>query len=315
MTQTNHSKTLTYLNGQPVKHLSVQDRAVQYGDGFFTTLLVVNDRVLNWSAHWRRLRQSAERLQFAALDESLLLQQTAQAVAAFNPECNATHIVKLLVSRGESGRGYAIPERATPLVLVQISHAPTQVTVSQSATKMPALNFPPPMALQVQVCNTHTSIQMQLAGIKHLNRLDSVLAQTEVRQKQQQEGIMLNALEQVVGGTQSNVFMIKAQTLITPKLHLSGVEGTTRYQLSHLAPLLGLRWQEADLSLEELLSADELFLSNAVRGIMPIKQLEQQCFSTKQGIEIHHSWNQWQAENALFLKGDLCTKGCTDKKG
>lgn len=303
MTQTNPLKSLTYLNGQPTEFLSVQDRAVQYGDGFFTTLLVVNDRVLNWSAHWRRLRLSAERLQFSALDESQLLQQTAQAVVAFNPECNATHVVKLLISRGKSGRGYAIPERATPLILVQVSTAPIQITVQQSSEQTAPLNFPPFMALQLGVCDTQTSIQMQLAGIKHLNRLDSVLAQTEVRQKQQQEGIMLNALEQVVGGTQSNVFMIKAQTLITPKLHLSGVEGTTRYQLSRLAPLLGLRWKEADLSLEELRLADELFLSNAVRGIMPIKQLEQQLFSIEQGIAIHHAWNQWQAENTLSLKG------------
>jgi len=302
MTQTNHSKTLTYLNGQPTEFLSVQDRAVQYGDGFFTTLLVVNGLALNWSAHWRRLRLSAERLQFAALDESQLLQQITQSVMQFDPACAQTKVVKLLISRGQSGRGYAIPEHASPLVLVQVSTAPIQITVQQSKTQTVPLNFPPPMALQLDVCHTQTSIQMQLAGIKHLNRLDSVLAQTEVRQKQQQEGIMLNALEQVVGGTQSNVFMIKEQVLITPKLHLSGVEGTTRYQLSRLAPLLGLRWKEADLSLEELRLADELFLSNAVRGIMPIKQLEQQHFSTQQGIAIHHEWNQWQAENALSLK-------------
>jgi 4-amino-4-deoxychorismate lyase len=304
MTHTSHSNSVTYLNGQPIDALSVQDRAVQYGDGFFTTLLVVNEVALNWSAHWRRLQITAKRLHFATLNESQLLQQITQSVIQFDPACAQTKVVKLLISRGQSGRGYAIPKKVQPMMLVQVSTAPIQVAVvKKDGITMSQLNFPPPMLLILETCHTQANIQVQLAGLKHLNRLDSVLAQTEVQQKQQAEGIMLNAMGHVVGGTQSNLFMIKDQVLITPKLHLSGVEGTTRYQLSRLAKSLGLRWQEMEICLEALRLADELFLSNAVRGIMPIKQFEQQCFSTKQGTAIHHAWNQWQAENALFLKG------------
>ena len=295
--------TVTYANGQPIETISTHDRALHYGDGFFTTLLVVDHWVLNWSAHWRRLNISAERLQFSRLDESQLLQQITQAVVQFDPDGGLTKVVKLLVSRGVSGRGYAIPENATPLVLVQVSRAPVEVEITSQTTKhLPVLNFSPPMLLQLGVCKTQATVQSQLAGIKHLNRLDSVLAQTEVRQQQHQEGIMLNAFGHVVGGTQSNVFMVKGQTLITPKLHLSGVEGTTRYQLSRLADAFGFVWQEAELSLEALLLADELFLSNAVRGIMPIQQVENQRFSTEQGLVLHQKWNQWQAEHAHLLE-------------
>ena len=307
MTNTHHvNKTVTYLNGQPIDTVSVQDRALHYGDGFFTTLLVADECLFNWSAHWRRLRRSAERLQFSALDESQLLQQITQAVVQFDASFSTTKVVKLFVSRGESGRGYAIPRQALPLVFVQVSVAPIQIECTQqTVTKTQQLNFPPPMALQLAFCQTQVSIQMQLAGIKHLNRLDSVLAQTEVRQKQHQEGIMLNALGHVICGTQSNLFMIKAQTIITPKLHLSGVEGTTRYQLKQLVAGLGLRWQETDICLEQLQQADELFLSNAIRGIMPIQQLEESTFAMEQVHNLHHAWNQWQAENILCLKSLL----------
>lgn len=306
MTNTPYANApLTYLNKQRVDSISVLDRSCQYGDGFFTTLLITHQSVLNWSAHWRRLTMSANRLHFAALNQTTLLQHIAHAVQAFEQDekkhdghlNHPTYVVKVLISRGESGRGYAIPSQANTLIFIQISQAPFRVDVTQEC-----LNFPPPMALQLDVCQTQISIQTQLAGIKHLNRLDSVLAQTEVRQKQQQEGIMLNALDQVICGTQSNLFMIKAQTLVTPKLELSGVEGTTRYQLSQLAAILGLKWQEADLTLTQLQQADELFLSNAVRGIMPIKQLEETTFATEQSDSLHHAWNRWQSENRLCLK-------------
>ena len=298
------NKTQTYLNGQLVDAVSIQDRALQYGDGFFTTLLVVDDFLLNWPAHWRRLRTSAERLQFATLDESQLLQEVAQAVRLFDPSLSTTKVVKLLISRGKAGRGYAIPKQASPLVFVQVSTAPIQVESQQQANaKTPLLNFPPPMALQLERCQTQISIQMQLAGIKHLNRLDSVLAQTEVRQKQHQEGVMQNAFGHVICGTQSNLFVVKGQTILTPKLHLSGVEGTTRYQLQKLVVHFGFQWKEADMDLAQLQQADELFLSNAVRGIMPIQQFEQNVFATEQSNIFYHAWNQWQAKNSLCLKG------------
>ncbi|VAW49847.1 Aminodeoxychorismate lyase, partial [hydrothermal vent metagenome] len=271
-------------------------------------LLVVDDFLLNWSAHWRRLRISAARLQFAALDEPQLLQHIAQSIHLFDPLSCSTKVVKVLVSRGEAGRGYAIPKQASSQVWVQVSTAPIQVEcLQQTPAQAPILNFPPPMALQLERCQTQVSIQIQLAGIKHLNRLDSVLAQTEVREKQHQEGIMQNAFDQVICGTQSNVFLIKGQTILTPKLHLSGVEGTIRYQLQKLAAGLGFRWKETEIDWAQLQQADELFLSNAVRGIMPIQQFETTSFATEQSTALYHAWNQWQATNSLCLKS-LCLK-------
>ncbi len=302
--------SITYINGKAIESIPIQDRALHYGDGFFTTILVADRFILNWSAHCRRLKQSAVRLQFLALDESQLLQQIEQALTQFKDQIKSkqhtTYIVKVLVSRGVSGRGYAISETFHPVTLVQVSLAPFTVMVgiervAQNEPQTLKLNFPPPMALQIECCQTQASIQAQLAGVKHLNRLDSVLARTEVAKKQHQEGLMLNALGDVISGTQSNVFLLKDRTLITPVLDLSGVEGTTRYQLSQLAQAKGFDWQERRVTLNELHHADELFLSNAVRGIMPIQQLEHTSYATTETLKIHQAWCQKQAQLAYAL--------------
>ena len=311
MSQSSEQATsITYVNGKAIESISVQDRALHYGDGFFTTILVAGRFILNWSAHYRRLKQSAMRLQFLVLDESQLLQQIAQALTKFKAqtksEHHATYVVKILFSRGVSGRGYAILDSFYPVMLVQVSLAPLTVEMStesvvSSEPQALKLNFPPPVALQIECCQTQASIQAQLAGLKHLNRLDSVLARTEVAQKQHQEGLMLNALGDVIGGTQSNLFLLKDRTLITPILDLSGVEGTTRYQLSQMVQALGFDWQERRVTLNELYQADELFLSNAVRGIMPIRQLDQTPYATTETLNIHQSWCQQQVKLAYTL--------------
>jgi len=135
--------SVTYLNGHAIESVGVQDRALHYGDGFFTTLLVVDEWALNWAAHWTRLKKSTLRLRFNTLDESQLLQQIAQAVTQFNlqngDESPATRVVKVRVSRGISGRGYAIPEFFEPVILIQVSTAPLKVAVT------PKINLPPPL--------------------------------------------------------------------------------------------------------------------------------------------------------------------------
>ncbi len=124
---------------------------------------------------------------------------------------------------------------------------------------------------------------------------------------------MLNALAQVVSGTQSNVFMLKGNALITPALDLSGVEGTTRYQLSQHIHELGLSWQARPVTLKELHQADELFLSNAIRGIMPVKQFEQTEYPSTLTLNIHQWWNDKQAQFAVPLPSISLKKSPKEK--
>ncbi len=297
----NSSEVTTIVNGSLIDAVSVRDRGLQYGDGFFTTMLVTGDQLLNWPGHWRRVQQAASRLQFPAMDELELFTQVKQAIAVFNytkSTIESNKVVKIIFTRGVGGVGYQIPEKPLISTILQVALAPIQIE-REAETNLPM--FAQPQAIEIGLCETLCGIQPQLAGLKHLNRLENVLARSEIAHKGLPEGIMLNAYQQAIGGTQSNLFLIKGHRLITPQLTDSGVEGTTRYQLSQLAGSLDLVWQEANLLITDLMQADELFLANAVRGIMPVNLFNQKRYPTIKTFEIHQAWSTWQRENAVSL--------------
>lgn len=300
----NPSAMTTIINGSLIDSVSVRDRGLQYGDGFFTTMLVTGDQLLNWPGHWRRVQHAAHRLQFPAIDEQALFTQVKQAVAVFNytkSTIESNKVVKIIFTRGIGGIGYQMPEMPQISTILQVMPAPIHIE-REPQTHLPI--FSQPQAIELGVCKTLSGIQPQLAGLKHLNRLENVLARSEITAKSLAEGVMLNAYQQVIGGTQSNLFLIKGNNLITPLLTDSGVEGTTRYQLSHLAEGLDLIWQESTLVLADLLQADELFLANAVRGIMPVNLFHHRTYTNIKTFEIHQAWSKWQRENAVSLSLD-----------
>ncbi|MDG6778281.1 aminodeoxychorismate lyase [Thiomicrorhabdus sp. zzn3] len=291
----------TWVDGQPQNQIEIADRALQYGDGFFTTMLVSGNRLFNWSAHWRRLQSSAERLGFATLDEvqalSLLrpVLQKAVELRPTQPFC----VLKIIVSRGAGGIGYQPPAEAVGRVIIQLMPHPLFRTENELRAPLPPID--------AMICQTQAGIQPQLAGMKHLNRLENVLARAELAASAPPffgEGIMLNADEEVISGTQSNVFVIQGQTMLTPPLTRCGVEGTTRYQLQFLAKHLGLVWQEQRLTLQHLQDAPALFFSNAVRGIMPVQHLVHNgvnvaTYEVEAVVQIQQAWSDWQNDNAL----------------
>ncbi len=297
----NATEMTTIINGSLIDSVSVSDRGLQYGDGFFTTMLVTGDQLLNWQGHWRRVQQAAERLQFPALDEQELFTQVKQAIAVFNytkSTIASNKVVKIILTRGAGGIGYQMPDTPQISTILQVTLAPIQIE-REAGTNLPL--FSQPLGIDLGLCETLCSIQPQLAGLKHLNRLENVLARSEIVKKGFVEGLMLNAYQQVISGTQSNLFLIKDHHLITPLLKDSGVEGTTRYQLSQLAASVGLTWQESTLVLEDLKQAEELFLANAVRGIMPVNNFDQRTYPNIKTLEIHQAWSNWQRENVVSL--------------
>ena len=301
LTDLNHSAMTTIINGSLIDSVSVRDRGLQYGDGFFTTMLVTGDQLLNWPGHWRRVQQSASRLQFPEIDEQDLFTQIKQAIAVFNytkSTVNSNKVVKIIFTRGVGGIGYQMPDRPQINTILHVTPAPIEIE-REPDTHLPIFMQPTPIDLGL--CETLCGIQPQLAGLKHLNRLENVLARSEIAHKGLSEGLMLNAYQHIICGTQSNLFLIKGNSLITSLLTDSGVEGTTRYQLSQLAEGLGLIWQEFTLVLADLMQADELFLANSVRGIMPVNRFNQRKYTTIKTLEIHQAWANWQRENAMSL--------------
>jgi 4-amino-4-deoxychorismate lyase len=121
--------------------------------------------------------------------------------------------------------------------------------------------------------------QPRLAGIKHLNRLENVLAAAESNAADIAEGLLMDKDENVIGGTRSNLFLVSRGKLVTPDLSRCGVAGVQRDRVIAWAARHDIALQVRDIRLDEVLHADELFLVNSVIGIWPIRELEQQCWS------------------------------------
>jgi len=241
-----------------VTELSLFDRGLHYGDGLFETIAVDAGQPLCWSAHWQRLHRGADRLNIPLPDYATL-------TAEVQTQARALHygVLKLLVTRGVGGRGYAPPLEAHP-----VWHC-----LSYPWPAYPASHWL--QGVVVRVCDLRLAVQPALAGIKHLNRLEQVLARQEWHTPRIQEGIVLDSAGYVREGTMSNIFWCRGQDLFTPELTTCGVAGVIRDLLIQYAPTWGYRVHVGDYPLTELATAEAVFLTNSVIGLWPVRQVQQ----------------------------------------
>lgn len=265
-------QSLTFINGEQSDSLPVTDRAVQYGDGLFETCRWNGQSLLMIDAHLRRLRLGCQRLQipldFAWLDT--LIEQFLDEIRRTDggPACGSA-IVKLIVSRGSGGRGYTPPKSAEPNVILQLHPLPAEL--SRLARE----------GIAVVQSSIPVSSNPLLAGLKHLNRLDSVLASQELATLREQqsfssepsEALLCNTQGEFIEGSRSNLFVVSSDRLITPPLNESGVAGVIRGFLLDSCEQLGLDCLSARVSPETMRSATEAFICNSVIGIQPIHTL------------------------------------------
>jgi len=278
-------KYSVWLNGQPAEQLSLQDRSIQYGDGFFTTLKVVNNQIYNWQSHWRRIENSCQRLKMSEVNQAVLLANLAEALACYSAEhSHESCMVKILFSRGEGGAGYQMPEQMNINTVFYIK----------------PVNSSKVSDLKVGLCKTMASVT-SFAGVKTLNRLENVLARTEVAEQGFDEGVMLDDQGQVICGTQSNLYIIKNDVIQTPIIDRSGVEGTCRYQLNQWLVQQGMQLEESRLTLDDLNKADELFFTNAVRGVQTAQSFNDADYSQSTGLQLQAGWEKWQCDNATDI--------------
>jgi 4-amino-4-deoxychorismate lyase len=245
-----------WVNGTAQPEVSAADRGLQYGDGLFETMAVRQGRIVLLERHLARLARGCERLGIAAVPAAELLRDLQRA--AGEPEVG---VIKLIVTRGMQARGY----RPDPKVL------PTRIV-----TAYPDPGYPEAWAhegVQLRVCALRLSEQPRLAGLKHLNRLEQVLARQEWSEREPQEGLLLDAAHRVIGGTMSNVFACIDGQLVTPSLERCGVAGVMREAVLRIAASRGVPCQQRDLPLTELLRAREIFLTNALIGLWPVSGL------------------------------------------
>lgn len=257
------------INGIDSRQLEITDRACQYGDGLFETLAVRNGKVEFLAAHLQRLAEGARALDIPMPDAALWQADIREILIG-----RQQAVLKLMLSRGSGGRGYLAPDDPVVSRIVMLHpwpvHPPEHVE----------------QGVRVRLCQTRLAEQTRLAGIKHLNRLEQILARREWEDEAIQEGLMLDTRDRVIEGTMSNLFWLKGDTLHTPDLSACGVKGIIRQQIIELAPTLGLDLRVGDYNREALDKADGLFLTNSVIGLWPVRQLEERLFDPIPGIKL-----------------------------
>lgn len=269
---------LFFANGDLVKQnagmgnsdqcISIHDRALQYGDGVFETLRIAKGEIPMWEFHLQRLK-NAQQVLGLPLDDFFAQWENfiAQHLANINSAC-----AKLIISRGEGPRGYKKPN-------------PTKLNWWLTISDLP---IPSNKAdFRLTLCRHTLSRQPSLAGLKHLNRLDQVMARSEWDEQDRfNEGIMFNLDGNVVEGTMSNIFWLRDNRLFTPDLSQEGVDGCVRrwviHQQQNESPVI----VEKCAKLDQLLAADAVFLTNSLMGIQAVSQIDGHVLKQSSKVDV-----------------------------
>lgn len=240
------------VNGHSHNSLPLADRAIHYGDGVFETILVRNSTPLLWKRHCGRLKASCKVLRIPC-DFTALENESQQILATHR----GPGILKIIVSRGQGGRGYTPPEHPESTRILQMY--PFPAGYDQHGAQ----------GIEVLRCLHPLSINPILAGHKHLNRLDQVMASLELTESHT-EGLMCDSDDNLIEGIKSNVFLVIDDIIVTPSLSLAGVAGIMRTMLIELFASQKNPVQVRPIKYSELERASEIFLCNSVFGIWPV---------------------------------------------
>ena len=256
----NMNLPLIAVNGVVGAEISPLDRGFSYGDGIFETCRIHCGEVIFWALHLERLLASAERLKIPIVATQLLQYRDELLQKVLASDLDAA-VLKITITRGIGGRGYRLPQQVSPTYCLGV---------------FPGLPLSSSQYLQgvaVRICNQRLPQSPALAGMKHLNRLEHILARSEWCDEFD-EGLLLDESGSVIEGTMSNLFAVIDGGLITPNLTQAGVAGIMRRLIiEQFAPELGVKVVVQSLDLKTIASAQELFLCNSVFGIWPVTLL------------------------------------------
>ena len=252
------------VNGVAVDMISVRDRGLQYGDGLFETIAVHRGTPLLWEQHAQRLLAGAVRLGMLPPEVVLLRAEADQL-------CRGVErgVLKIILTRGVSGRGYR-PDASIPMTRV--------LSLSPWPDYQPSWSGE---GVAVRLCQTRLASQPRLAGLKHLNRLEQVLARAEW-DDEYAEGLMQDESGNIIEGTMTNVFLVEEGTLCTPDVTRCGVEGVMRGAVLEQAGCLGIACRVGPVTATQLEQADELFLTNSLIGLWPVRRIENRSYTIGQ---------------------------------
>jgi len=252
------------VNGDSKDVIPADDRGLAYGDGLFETIQIERGRPVLWKRHMQRLQAACEVLGMGRIDSDILLRECLSI--SLDQERG---VVKIIITRGSGGRGYRPDSEWQPRRILSFHAWPDfpETNVSKG--------------IRLFLCSTPVSSNARLAGLKTLCRLEQVLATMEWDESQYSEGLMLDDKGQVIEGTRSNIFLVKDGVLITPVLEASGIKGIMRDVIVELAHEAGITVQERNIDRKELLDADEIFVSNSIIKLWPVREYQEKDYNSR----------------------------------
>lgn len=252
----NHTQTI--ITARDSSTISISDRGLNYGDGFFTTAKVVDGQVQYWPHHKARLIECAERLGFPELDFYSLENKITQQITDLQ-----LSVLKILITRGEGGRGYGLPSECNITILLSVLDYPRNY--SALAKK----------GVRLEISPIKLAAQPYLAGLKTLNRLEQVLIKRAMQTQNCDDVLVLDHNNNVIEASAANIFAIKNHKVFSPLVDECGIKGVYLQSLCDKLPVEFKRVQ-----VEDLTQADAVFVCNSLMGAVPVKSIEQQVFNT-----------------------------------
>lgn len=260
-----------WVNGQLGGTISVHDRGLLYGQSVFETISVVKGSCALRELHLKRLMRGCQALNIPYDAESLEheIQQACDALFDKPAEKHKTAaVLRIMITMGEgkkSSRGYTNPLNAEATRVVSLHDFPFYPHNYWSE------------GITLGLSKVRLASQPQLAGIKHSNRLEQVLARSQW-QTDWHEAVLLDQSKHVIEATQSNIFLMSEGRLKTPDLSQSGVAGVMREFVLDQADKMAVPTEIVRLSLTDLENADEIFVTNSVIGLWPVNIFQNKRF-------------------------------------
>lgn len=257
------------IDGQPARQVQADDRGLLYGDGLFETIRCERGQARWLSHHWQRLSAGAARLHLPVPDRATLDREVA-LLAAGAERC----LIKVVLTRGVGPRGYRPTGEERPTRVVARYDWPAAA----------------PAALQLGRSTVPLGENPRLAGIKHLNRLEQVLAQLELQPGLVDEVVMFASSGLPVCGSMSNLFVCQEHELLTPAVNLCGVAGVMRTLVLEAAAALSVPLRIVSLREADLARATGLFMSNVRWGLMPVAEYAGRPMQADARVQRLWSW-------------------------
>ncbi|WP_018693216.1 aminodeoxychorismate lyase [Algicola sagamiensis] len=254
------------------KRVSLRDRAFNYGDGLFTTLLYDGKKLHHWDAHVARFQHGLAVLSIPEPNWQTIYQAVLSRLSS------ERQVVKIHISRGCGGRGYACGEIEGPDIRISFNNFPKHYEMLQMS------------GVGLITCNFQLSIQPFLAGLKHLNRLEQVMIRQELDAKNAFEGIVCDYNGDVIECCSANIFWYSNGVWFTPELSECGVKGIMRGHVIRQLQENAQSLQIGRFGIQNILSAESVWICNSLMGIVPVFKVDQQAYDVQQATELSRRW-------------------------